>query len=221
MEIRVYGDAFRTVASSLVSVIKHNVIYLCYVVPPLLVLVIPAAVISIQINNRCGYRALKPGEPFIISAELDEKTAGEFPYHVLEKVECETSPGIVLETLPLRIPTERSVLWRARVASHRGPGREWVRFSISDLGRMVEKRIVVHPPSGMWSPEKIKWSLSRGLIFNAEGFMPEDSFLDSIAVQYERAGYRLIWWKVDPLVIYFALTMLFALAMRSLIRVQI
>ena len=56
---------------------------------------------------------------------------------------------------------------------------------------------------------------------NAEEFIPESSPFDAVRVNYERATYPFLAWRIDPVILYFIFTLIFALIFKPLIKVHI
>ncbi|MCP4682532.1 MAG: hypothetical protein GY864_09385 [Desulfobacterales bacterium] len=209
-----------TIITSILSILKHNVFYIGYTIPPLFVIIIPLVILSLQINNRCGYEPLSPGNEFIITAWLSENSFKEDKADTLERARCKTTAGIALLTSPLRIPEEGTVQWRAQVRDNTDPGRESVRIEIGQ-GLTSNKDVAVIARSGQLSPDVIKGSSWDILIHNAEGFLSSTSPFKRISISYERAEYPFLWWQMDALVLYFLLTLVFALIFKPIIKVNI
>ncbi len=221
LEMVIYKDQIWVMARSITRILGHNMLYFLYTLPPLAIIVLPLALISMQINNRCGYRSFQPGESFIFRAELDPKAVAVSHEEFLSKLACETGNRTRLDTLPLRIPEEGTIEWRVRVREDASPGIETLRILVSDKSQVAERRVALGGAPSISSPEKVKWAWSKGLIHNAEGFLPRQSPFRTISVKYERAVYPFLLWETDALVVYFILTMVFALALKPFFKVAI
>ena len=71
LQIRLYQDSFGVLISGIVNILKHNLWYLTQMIVPILLICIPLVLLTVQINNHCGYEPLKVNQRFIIQAVLD------------------------------------------------------------------------------------------------------------------------------------------------------
>jgi hypothetical protein len=218
LQIPLYKDRFGLIFLSIFNIVKHNVLYIQQTLIPLLFMVIPLIILMVQINNRCGYEPLHPGQQFVIQAELNANTAPE----ILESLYCETSPAIQLETPALRIETERTVFWRARIVEQNSDSLPVIRIGNSAGEQPIERSVVTrHGGDKRFSPEKKQWTFWNSVFTNAEGFLPADTPLSSITIRYQRTGYPLFFWRADAIILYFVFTLIFGFAMKGVFRVKI
>jgi len=221
LQIRLYQDRFSVIFLSILHILKHNLLYIRYTLSSFVVIIIPLLIISIQINNRAGYEPMSPGQKFIITSQLDAANFSKNVFDALEEIACSTSSGIIIETLPLRIPTENKILWRGRITSKAEDGKEYIKIVFKDNRKVVVKEIATEISGKSLSPRIEKLTLGSAFLSNAEGFLPAKSPISSISINYQRAVYPFLFWKVDALILYFILTLLFAFALKSLIKVSI
>jgi len=221
LQIRLYQDRLSVVFFSILYILNHNLLYIRYTLSSLAVILIPLLIISIQINNRAGYKPMSPGQKFIVTSQLDAANISKNVPDPLEDVACTTSSGIIVETLPLRIPTKNKILWRGRITSKAEDGKEYLKIVFKDNRKVVVKEIATGISGKRLSPRIEKLTLGSALLSNAEGFLPAESPISSISINYQRAAYRFLFWKADALILYFILTLLFAFALKSLIKVSI
>ncbi len=221
LQTRLYQDRLGVVVSSILNILKHNLLYIRYTLSSLLVIMIPLILVSIQVNNRGGYAPLESSRSFIITARMDEAVMSESGAGALEKVECKTSAGLALETPPLRIPYENKVLWRARVKLGGKATRESIEIGLKGGRTSAAKEIATGIDGKRFSPDRIKWGQGSALMSNAEDFLPGASPVSMISVDYHRAAYPFLWWEMDALVLFFVLTLLFALVLKPFFKVAI
>jgi hypothetical protein len=219
IEIRIYQDKLLQALSNILKISKHNMIYLGYTLPPLAIMIIPLIIITTQINNRCGYQPLKPGESFLVHAVFDINRINSFdPF--LDTVSCKTSLGVELETPILRIPEKAMTVWRAKVKPIATAGNEWVEIQVE--GRQVlHQKVAVFPGENRFEPMTTRFSFPKSLIHNANDFIPDDSVFESFTIQYERQKYPFLNRSTDSLVLYFLFTLAFALVLKPAIKVKI
>lgn len=221
LQMPLYKDKFGVLVLSILNILKHNILYLKQTLIPLLFICIPLILLTVQINNRCGYKPLEVNQRFIMRVDLDTHVIqGPIPA-IIEKVYCETSPGVVLETPPLRIEPEGKVFWRARVVESPQNSQSYLHIGVQGNDRIIEKTIVTDYYHERFSPAKGKWSLWTELFNNAEGFLADDTFFNSISIEYHRASYAFLFWSVDAIILYFLLTLIFALVLKPFVKVRI
>jgi hypothetical protein len=220
LQIRLYQDKFALLVVSVVSILKHNLLYLSQMLIPLVFMMIPLLIFTVQINNRCGYSPLKAGQQFIIRVNSDKKVTDSFS-DLLSKISCEPSPDITLETPPLRIEKNGSVFWRARVTGAAAGSSPSIRISVQGTDQVIEKPIVTDYRQQRFSPVKRKWSFWNGLFSNAEGFLPADAPFEAISTDYPRASYPFLFWRVDAIILYFIFTLILAFALKRFFNVDI
>ena len=219
LEIRLYKDQPIRTVKSILNILWCNMAYLRYTLVPMAVVFLPLFVMSVQVNNRYGYSPLNLDEPFIISVDLDTDLVHDID-NIQDKIRCETSQGILVETPPMRIESEAKVLWRGRLVSS-GENQHFLRIALDGTDDMVEKKIVTSRANRPFSPERRKWQLGSIFVSNAENFITETSLFETVSVNYKRAAYPFLAWNIDPIVLYFILTLLFGFAFRCVIKVDI
>lgn len=218
LETRLYKDQFTRTIISQLNILKHNVLYMRFIITPLLAIIIPILIIMIQINNRMKYLPLGENEPFIIRAELDTSMISHIP-DLLDRVQCETSPGIILETPPLRLASEASIFWRARVLS--SDEQQYIRLGIYGAEELLEKKVATNSDTKRFIPQRIKWALRKGPLFTGEEPIPETSPFKLVSVSYTPAKYRFLIWKFDPVVLFVILTLFWGFLIKPLMGVKI
>ena len=123
--------------------------------------------------------------------------------------------------MPLRIPKENKILWRGRVDPAAKTNKEYIKLGFKENDNFIIKKVVTASGEKRFSPSLAKWSIESAMVSNAEGFLPKESPISSVSVNYKRAAYSFLFWKVNALVLYFILTFAFAFALKPLFRVSI
>jgi hypothetical protein len=160
-----------------------------------------------------GYAPLSKAEPFIVTARLDPALINR-----LEDVAVETTPGIALETPALRDPADGTVRWRMRTASNAAEPQSIV---VSVAGEQVFKTVAAGERLKAFVPAVQKWNWEEGLIANAEGYLPAGSPLTELRVGYDRSEYWFLWWELDPVILFFIYTLVFAFGLKGIFGVVI
>ena len=207
LQIRLYQDNFILLLLSIMNIFKHNILYIRYALTPLAIIIFPIFIISSQINIHCGYAPFSLNDTFIISAEISHNNKTLPAGKIMDTIYCKTSPGIKLETPALRIPQIKKVFWRARILSE--GKKEFISFGLKNKSEFLSRRVATTRGEQIFTQELNKWHVSSGLIHNAEGFLPQSSLISSSHLNYERAAYPFLFWNLDPMIIYFILTLFF------------
>lgn len=219
LEIGLYKDQPILTIKIVLSILGYNLIYLRYTLVPLIVIFLPLLVISVQLNNRYGYFPLEIGNRFIIRADLDKTLVPDIG-NSLKKIRCDTSKGILVETPPMRIVSEASIFWRAKVISSE-ENQQFCQIAIEGTAGTVGKGVFTGTTKQRFSPERRKWRPQSLFVSNAEDFISESSPFEAVSVYYERAAYPFLAWNTDPIVLYFILTLIFGFALKPILRVNI
>ena len=219
LEIRLYKDRPVLTLTNVGKILGYNMVYLRYTLVPLVVIIVPVLIISIQLFNRFGYMPIQKDKSFIVCAELDKNVVRDIS-KTIEKVQCDTSDGILVETPPMRIISDGSIYWRARVIRSEG-NDQFVRVSIEGEPQGVDKEVLTSSTKQGFSPEKRKYNLDGLFVDNAEGFISETSPFKAVTVSYRPATYPFLAWRVDPVVLYFILTLILGFLFKPIVKVNI
>jgi hypothetical protein len=180
-------------------------------------MMIPVIIVFIQIENRLGYLPIQKNTSFIIQAALDREVVKNID-SLISKVYCQTSPGIILETPPLRIASEGIVFWRARL---KVTGPQFVRLGIDGTQKEVKKKIVTLTGHERFCPTRSKADSLSYLLNSAETPIPRDSYFKFVSVNYSPATYPFFFWDISPIIYFFILSLGFGLILKPFIKVNI
>jgi hypothetical protein len=217
LEIGIYRDQFGRTLSNHIQILKHSLIYLRYVLPPFLMMMIPVLIVCMQIENRLGYLPIRMNKSFIIHAALDSEITQKID-STISGVDCKTSTGIVLETPPLRIVSNGGVYWRARLTE---TGPQFVKVTIDGIEDVVEKKINAGDTRERFGPIKAKVNSLHYLFNTAERPIPSSSYFKFLSVNYLPATYPFFFWDVSPVIYFFILSLGFGLALKPFMKVNI
>jgi uncharacterized membrane protein (DUF106 family) len=213
IEIRLFKDDFRILMSAQKKVLLYNLRYMKCAVKPMLFMIVPIALIVIQLNEWFGYRPLTPGETAIVSVRL---------YHdgekALSEVAIAAGEGLTIQTAALRISRTREVNWRIRADK---PGRHAV--AVKAPGLTFEKGIVVSIEgiarlSPIRSAPSDIWTM---LLNPGERPLARNPALDRIEVDYPSRSIDVLGWSGHWLVVYIVLSLVFGLAFKRFFNVEI
>jgi hypothetical protein len=212
-EIRIFKDDVRILLSAQKNVVLYNLKYMQHFVRPMLVMIVPVAVVLLQLEGWFGYRPLKPGESTIVSMKTSQGTEKE-----TAKMTLTAEKGLTVETPSLRIPGEE-VDWRVRADE---PGEHTLTFTIGE--QVVQKKIIVSSDGSLArvSPGVATASLMWGAFLNSNQESPlVNATAQFIEVEYPSRAIKVLGWELHWLLLFFVLSTLLAFALKGFFRVEI
>ena len=211
LEFRLFQHSLGIQWSALARMLLANLTYLKHAARPLLLMLVPLALVLIQLNQWYGYQPLKPDEAALVALKL----AGEGID--LSKVRLETGDGLELVGRPLRIPHAGEVNWNVRP---RRQGTHLLTFRFES--RQAQKEIVASSQGlariSAVTPAPDFWDV---LQHPGDRPLPPDSFAQRISVDYPARRVDLLGWETHWVVFLLIVSTLTALAFKRLLRVQI
>lgn len=219
LEIRLYKDQPLMTLKIIFDILLKNLTYLRYTIVPIFVILPFVLIISIQLNNRYGYLPIKQGDTFVVRVDLNKGLATDIAKNP-GKIRCETSKGVLIETQPILIESEASIYWRAKVTDS-GNNQQFLRIMLDGTGYDVKKKILTNLSKQRFSPERQKYNLEGLFLDSSEGFISDTSPFEAVSINYNRATYPFLFWNMDPIVLYFVLTLLLGLAFKPFLKVNI
>ena len=213
-EIRIFKDDVRILLSAQKNVVLYNLKYLKHFMKPMLVLLVPVALVLLHLEGWFGYRPLKPGESTIVSMKMVGEHGKRMAQAVLSGEE-----GLTIETPPLRIPGEE-VDWRVRATE---PGEHTLTFTIGE-GEVWQKKVVVSSDGALArvAPGVAMTSLLWGSSLRSDEGSPSlDAAAKFIDVAYPSREIGVLGWELHWLIVFFIFSTVFAFALKGFFKVEI
>ncbi len=212
-ELSLYKDEIGVVLSAQKNILVTNIRYIKYAIKPMLFMIIPLALILIQLESWYGYKPLEPEESAIVSLKL-----GKSVHSIPTDLSLESTGGITVETPPLRIPSRREVDWRIRADE---PGKHELLFKVGS--QELKQPVIVSSGNALIrvSPNVFTSSLWESVLDPAQKPLSADSIVDRIEIKYPSNTIHIYKWKVHWLVVVFALSIVFGFALKGLFKVEI
>lgn len=219
LEIRLYKDYLIRTLIAMSGIFKHYLLYLRYLLTPMLILSLPLLFICLQIESRFGHSPLGKNDEFIIRAELDGAHSKQPD---LFQVRCKTSSNIKVQTHPLRVIEDQSVYWRAKVTNLDNSSSVQIIADLPSGREKVDKRVVTGESTGQAVFDHLrKVKTFRDIFFFNESVIPDNSVFRSVTIGYPSTYLPFIFWKCSPITIYLALTIIFGFLVKPFISVKI
>ena len=208
-EIRLFNDDARAMLRALGEMLRHNLTYLRLAMVPVLWMTVPFGLLLAQLQFHYGYDGLAVGRQAVVTAQLKNSSISPGPVARL------IAPhGIRIETPPVWIPSIREVAWR--IAAEK-PGDYELTVQIGK--DVFAKTVRVSDAIVRRSPLRTDGRLVNQLLYPAEPPLPAGAAVESIAVTYPRRAISVLGREIHWMVVFFALSMIFALALRRRFKV--
>ena len=219
-EIRLFNDDLRAIFRAQGEILRHNLTYLRLSLVPMLWMIVPLVLVIAQLQFHYGYGGLTPGEPVLLKAHVRDGvavassaspdvalafTADREPVAVLE-----ATPQIEVKTPAVWIPATREVIWK--IAPH-AAGEYELQFRIG--GERFAKSLRVSDDVVRRSPVRLERGFLNQLLYPAESALSGDAPLTSISLAYPERDISIFGWTLHWMIVYFALSMVFAFALRK------
>jgi hypothetical protein len=219
-EIRLFNDDLRAIFRAQREILHHNVTYLRLSLVPMLWMIVPLLLVVAQLQFHFGYGGLTPGESVLLKAQVREGVAlaassspgivrtsagnGQ-PVAVLE-----APPEIAVQTQAVWFPATREVIWRI---APRSAGEYELQLRIAS--QSFTKTLRVSDEVVRRSPIRLESGFLNQLLYPAESPLPGDGALRSISLGYPERDIRVFGWGVHWMIVYIALSMILAFALRK------
>ena len=204
-ELRLFSDDLPAILRAQGEILRHNLRYLGLSAVPMLVMLVPLVLVVAQLQFHYGYRGLRPADEFVVKVQLKEGQADMRPQAALE-----APAGVSVVTPPVWIPSERELAWRVRA-------EQWGDYALKLRldGRDYDKSAQVSPLVRRRSPVRVEPSFVNQLLYPAEDPLPADGPISAITVAYPEADVSVLGYPVNWLVLFMALSIGFAFALRK------
>lgn len=212
LEIRLFKDSLSVSFKAQGNILRANFKYIGYATKPLLVMIIPVALILIQLNFRFAYDSLNPKENTILRVQLEEDVP------LLDtQIDIKTGSGIVLETPPLRIKDSNEINWRIR-AEEIGVHE----ITITANGQDYTKSISVGQNKLIRiSLLRTRKNFFREIAYPTESPLPKNSPIKYIEISYPLRKMNLFGLQIHWLIAYFFLSLIIGFSLKGFFKVEI
>jgi uncharacterized membrane protein (DUF106 family) len=212
LELRLFKDSLGQSLRAQGNILRCNLKYIGYSAKPMLVMIIPLILILIQLNFWFGYDSLTLRESALVKVKLAQDLN---PMET--EIAIQSSPGLELETPPLRIEEAREIDWRFQATQ---PGIH--QFQVTIDGEAITKTVsVAQKPLSKISPLKTNRKFLDQVMYPVESPIRGQVPVQAIEIQYPDKSMDLFGWKIHWIIVYFVLSILFGFAFKGVFNVQI
>ncbi|MFQ5669042.1 MAG: hypothetical protein ACE5HD_00825 [Acidobacteriota bacterium] len=214
-EMRLFHDDLRAILRAQAEILRHNATYIRLSLVPMLWLMAPLVLVMAQLQFHYGYSGLVPGDRAVLKVSLaddwNRRVGAADPGRPSRPlVSLEVPPGLRVETPAVWIPALNEVDWRLAA-------EEWGDYGVTLAlgGETVTKRVTVSRGVRRRSPLRPARGLINQVLYPAEPPLPRGGAITAIRLQYPPAHVRIFGWQIHWMIVFFALSILFAFALRN------
>jgi len=213
LEIRIFKDNLSIQLSAQKKLLIYNAIYMKHAIRPVLFMIVPVALLIIQMDAWYGRRPLRLGESTIVSIQVSDGGGME----LLSNTSIEMDKGMTIQKPSLRIAEARELDWTVR-ADALGVHKVSVNLS----GHRFPKNVIVSDGRlARVSPHSVNSSVWGAILNPGTEPIAENSFLKRIEIRYPSRSIDLFGLKIHWLIVFFVLTTIVAFAFKRMFKVEI
>jgi hypothetical protein len=211
-EIRLWNDDLRAILRAQGEILRHNLTYLRLSLWPMLFLLPPLVLVIAQLQFHYGYEGLRPGQAALLQVDLEPGAAGG----TRPAASLDLPAGLRAETEAAWIPADAQVLWRL-VAEREGD----YEVGLDVAGARLTKTVRVTPRTVRLSPVRVDRGFLSQLLYPAEAPLPPGSPVRAVRLSYPEREVEVLGHGMSWMIPFFALSIVFAFALRGLFKVTI
>lgn len=205
-EIRLFNDDLGAILRAQLEIMRHNLTYLRHSSAPMLWTLPPLVLVIAQLQFHYGYEGLRVGQETLVKVSLAGEPTPETPRPALA---LSAPEGMVIDEPAVWIPTEGEMAWRVR-ADAEGD----YELEVTLNRETVSKSVLARNSVVRRSPYRSRGFLDE-LIYPAEPPIPGDSAIASISVIYPDASVDVFGFDLHWMIVYFALSIVFAFILKG------
>lgn len=209
LELVIYKDDVAGVFGAFGRILMAMGPYLRENLKPLVVLIVPFILVMTQLAAWYEWRPVRAGESLVLTAHLAEGQD-------MDAMNLAVAPGLDVEAGPVRVPRLGEVSWRVR-----GVEDGTHLATLSGGSEDVAKQAAVSSASAPVSPLRASGGAWTLLMYPRERHLPGGAGIERIELAYPQGELHLGGRRVHWLVAFFVLTMIFALALRGPMKVEL
>jgi hypothetical protein len=201
-EIRLFNDDLRAIFRAQAEMLRHNLTYLRLSLAPMLWMIVPFVLVMAQLQFQYGYDGLETGRSVLLTAHL--RGGGG------DVATLEAPAAIRPNTGAIWFPGAQDVMWRI---TPEASGTFELRLHVG--GQTLTKTIRVSSRTARRSPARLEAGFVNEILYPAEAPLPPDAPVTSISVGYPERDIDVFGWRVNWMIVFFVLSIVFAFALRK------
>jgi hypothetical protein len=205
-EIRLFNDDLRAIFRAQAEMLRHNLTYLRLSLAPMVWMIVPFVLVMAQLQFHYGYDGLETGRPVLLTAHLrsgEDRRGGDI-------ATLDVPSGIRSDTGAVWFPSALDVMWRI---TPEAPGNYELRLHVG--GQAFTKTIHVSSRVARRSPSRLAAGFLDEILYPAEPPLPPDGPIASISVAYPERDINVFGWRINWMIVFFVLSIVFAFALKK------
>lgn len=211
LEMRLYQDDPVLIFRGLGGALRNNLVYLGTIFVPFLIIVVPVAIVFMQLDQRYSRTNFEPGATGLLTVQLGE---GVDPFQT--PVELTLANGVALRGNPVRDSVTRETVWKLFVEV--GGTHE---LTVYAKGSSYTFPLVAEKSYRMIGFEREASGVIEPLIHPGLPPVPQGSPFQRIEIDYPPAAHPLLAWEVHWIVIFLVYSVIAAFVLKLLIGIEI
>jgi hypothetical protein len=212
LEVRLYKDIPRLIFKAEWNAMKSNFLYLRYVLVPLVIMIPIFIIFLIQLWPYYNYNQFDSGETTLVKVKLSENAAPEEL-----NLKLAVPAGLSIDSPPLRMGKEKEVDWRIRVEKK---GTYDLTFTKPD-GATFTKVLKAGDRIERVSQKRPGPGIMDQISYPNEAPYPSSLNVASVELAYDNTPGHFYAMGKFWLIPYLLLAIIFAFALKGLLRVEI
>lgn len=203
-EMRLFADDPLAILRSQADLLRQNLVYLRLSMVPLLWMIVPLVLLMAQLQFQYGYGGLRPGESALLKVTVRDAMPGE--------LQLQAPVGVRVDTPAVWIPSLREAAWR--ISAERVGEYE---LTVNAGGETATKTVRVAANAErvtQRSPVRLEVGFLNQLLYPTEPPLPAGGPIASIEVTYPEVEIDVFGWEMNWIVVFVALSIVFAFALR-------
>jgi hypothetical protein len=174
LTLKLFKDATAVVLAAQGGMIRGACKLFVLAIVPMLVMMVPVLLLLGQLSLWYQHRPLRVGEEAVVALKLNGTPGDEMP-----AVELETGPSAEVLTGPVRVPSQREVVWLLKAREN---GTRPLSFRAGE--QTATKELAIGEGFMRVSPRRPAWNWSDALLNPAEPAFPPSSPIQAVEVAY-------------------------------------
>jgi hypothetical protein len=209
LALRLFQDQIPVVMRSYGRIILATGHYLRLAFKPLLFVVVPMTFLIVQVDRYFGSEPLKPGEAFLVKAQVADSNA-------LNNASIQLPDGLTTTSPAIHVPSENEVAWRL-VATR--AGEYIVNIQVSD--QTFSKQLIVGSGLPRLSSVRLRGKFWERVFVSGEPALPDNKSVDAIAIQYPARNIAFAGIEWNWIRLFFVLSLAAGFLFKSILGIEI
>lgn len=208
--IYLFRNDLSLIIESMLRIFSNTFLYIGHSLRPLAVVIIPIALVCVQMQLRYGHSNLKPGDRVMTAAGLTPQR-----WDLAGGVTLHASDGLSLDSPPLTISSLREIDWDVMINR---PGKQSLTFAVN--GTVVRKDLYVGNRIHRTYPATRKASFWNALVYPGGETIDTHSPFQYVMIHYPSARIGFLGLHLHWSIVYFLLAIIFGLLLKRFFGVE-